>query len=225
MKMPLIRSDFLGQIMASDTRKEIMKSVTERISSSKKFTEHELMELWAILAECYKFEQMPLESEKAYYKAIEIALSNKEHFTTGEIFLAIGNMWSFVKNNEKSIESYYKAAEIFQNNDLIQWMVSLSQIAYAYSKLNQRVEEQKILHILINSNGLPLIQKGFFLERLALSLEFSDLKESIRSYEEALDIYKSEHFVRDLEKRVRYLAKLYKTANDIEGERRTLHRL
>jgi tetratricopeptide (TPR) repeat protein len=225
MKMPLIKSEFFGRIIAPDTRKEIMKTVAGKIASSENFTDHELMELWAILAECYKFEQMPLESEQAYYKVIEIASSNKDDFITAEAFDAIGDTWNFVKNNKKSIEYYYKAADIFQNSDLNRWMVSLSQIAYAYKELNERVEEQKILHILINANGLPPIQKGLFLERLALSLELSDLKQAIQSYEEALDIYKSEHFVRDLEKRVKYLAKLYKTANDIEGEQRTLNRL
>lgn len=212
--MRLIRTELANRLLAPDTRKGEIDRARRALSNSRNLDNRQQAEKWAILGEGYKWEKQPSLAEEAYLQAIELIQALKDETLLAEAYQALGDAWYFCAGYERCILYYEQAAKIFERQDVSNWVGVLSQIAYAYARMDRREDEQRILEMVIAEPTIDQLFKALFLERKAMSLSVSNVKDAIVCYEEALGIFTAANFKRDWEKRLQFLAQLYETAGE-----------
>jgi len=223
--MDLIKRELANRLISPETRKDEMTKAQKALYDPQNLDSRQLVENWVILGEGYKWEKRPSLAEESYLHAIELIQTIRDEIMLAEAYKALGDVWYFSGNYERCISHYDRAAKIYEQHSDVNWVNTISQIAYAYAQMGRRKEEQRILKIVISRLNISPIIRATFLERMAMSLSTSNAKEAITYYEEALKNFDSANFKRDWEKRVKCLSQLYESIGDKDNAQRTLKRL
>jgi len=225
--MPLVSRELANRLFTPEHRREEITRAQEAVLDPEKLDSRQLIEAWAVIGECHKFNRESQLSKEAYLKAIEVIRTLDDKMLLGRGYEALGNALFFCNDYEQAISYYRQAAEIFEDlSETEQLVTMLSQIAYAYAEIGQRNEERRYLNIAaLQATAQPVV-KATLLERIALSLGASgEYEEAIRVYEQALSILESEGFKRDWQKRLQVLAQLYSAVGDEASARRIMEQL
>ena len=225
--MYLINQETANELLFPDRRRREMAKARKALLDPERLNNWQLIEAWAIIGECHKFNREAQLAEEVYLKTLELIRALGDERALGEGYYSIGEAMFFCKDYAKATDYYRQAFEIFKRlGEKDRLAGVLSQMAYAYEKIGQRDEERHCLDAVMLQPAIEPLVKATLLERVALSLGASgEYGEAIRVYEQALSIFESEGFRRDWEKRLSSLAQMYNVIGDAEAAKRTKERL
>lgn len=226
--MPLLERETTTRLLLhEEERKRYIKSAQEVLSNPDRLSPYQLMQTWAILGECYKFDKNPDRSEEAFLQSLNIARSLSDRDLLSECYYALGNALFFCRAFARAIPYFQEAEPLFEALDKYEDLFfTRSQIAEAFRELDRREEERHYLDRAILIPSMLPLRKADLLERFAISLsDASHYEEAIRVFEQSLSILDSIPSRRHWPERLHKLAEIYRLAGDTRGVERTLHRL
>ena len=225
--MPLLNYEISNQLVFPNRRKVALQKATMVVSDSAMYTPRQLIEAWATIGGCHKFDKDPDLSEKAYLKAVKIIQRLDDNQLLGEAYEDLGDALFFCQEFSRASAYYQQAIKSFENLGVERrLLLILSQLAYSSKQLEQREEERNYLRAALPYSRPPSEVEAGLLERIAWSLaESGNYQEAIKTYESALAIFESVNYKRYWQQSIEKLAEFYKIVGDEESARLTINRL
>lgn len=198
-------------ILSRDKDGQIKAKMETYLHSHDGTNPQKIIEALAVLGECYSYDGNVVKTKTYYLKAIEVIRRLNDSSLLGKCYLRLGKALRLCEAHSEAAIYVNMSLEIAEENSAGDQIADcLNILADIYRALGNGEAERSYLRLAFSNPLIDPVDKGFFGERLALSLaEVKDYTKATYFYEKALSLLEREGFYRFWNDRIRKLADIY----------------